>query len=82
MYYVEEMPSSFDQGEAENLIPSLTCWRDLENHVTNPVLNRYLLSCKFEDYRIVFFKDGRAIIHSTNEAKKARAVYNRFIQFY
>ncbi|MFJ7975687.1 ThiF family adenylyltransferase [Peribacillus sp. JNUCC 23] len=54
----------------------------LENHVTNPVLNRYLLSCKFEDYRIVFFKDGRAIIHSTNEAKKARAVYNRFIQFY
>ncbi len=54
----------------------------LGNHVTNPVLNRYLLSCKFEDYQIVFFKDGRAIIHSTNEAKKARAVYNRFIQFY
>ncbi|MFJ5623931.1 ThiF family adenylyltransferase [Peribacillus loiseleuriae] len=54
----------------------------LENHVTNPVLNRYLLSCKFEDYRIVFFKDGRAIIHDTNEAKKARTVYNRFIQFY
>lgn len=54
----------------------------LENQVTNPVLNRYLLSCKFEYYRIVFFKDGRAIIHGTNEAKKARAVYNRFIQFY
>ncbi|MFS0777792.1 ThiF family adenylyltransferase [Neobacillus sp. 3P2-tot-E-2] len=53
----------------------------LENHVTNPVLNEYLLSCNFEDYRIVFFKDGRAIIHGTNEAKKARAVYNRFIQF-
>lgn len=54
----------------------------LQNHVTNHVLNEYLLSCKFEDYRIVFFKDGRAIIHGTNEAKKARAVYNRFIQFY
>jgi sulfur carrier protein ThiS adenylyltransferase len=54
----------------------------LDNHVTNPVLNGYLLSCKFEDYRIVFFEDGRAIIHGTNEAKKARAVYNRFIQFY
>lgn len=54
----------------------------LANHVTNPVLNGYLLSCKFEGYRIVFFKDGRAIIHGTNEAKKARAVYNRFIQFY
>ncbi|MEH7493853.1 ThiF family adenylyltransferase [Neobacillus niacini] len=54
----------------------------LENHVTNSVLNEYLLSCKFEAYRIVFFEDGRAIIHGTNEAKKARAVYNRFIQFY
>ncbi len=54
----------------------------LENHITHPVLNGYLLSCKFEDYRIVFFKDGRAIIHGTNEAKKARAIYNRFIQFY
>jgi sulfur carrier protein ThiS adenylyltransferase len=54
----------------------------LENHVTNFVLNEYLLSCKFEAYRIVFFKDGRAIIHGTNEAKMARAVYNRFIQFY
>jgi len=54
----------------------------LGNHVTNPVLNQYLLSCKFEDYRIVFFKDGRALIHGTNEAKTARAVYNRFIQFY
>ncbi len=52
------------------------------NYIANPVLNQYLLSCKFEDYRIVFFKDGRAIIHGTNEAKKARAVYNRFIQFY
>jgi sulfur carrier protein ThiS adenylyltransferase len=54
----------------------------LENHVTKPVLNEYLLSCEFEAYRIVFFKDGRVIIHGTNEAKKALAVYNRFIQFY
>ncbi|KAB7672127.1 ThiF family adenylyltransferase [Bacillus sp. B1-b2] len=54
----------------------------LENHVTNPKLNNYLLTCEFEGYRIVFFKDGRAIIHGTNEAKRARAVYNRFIQFY
>lgn len=52
------------------------------DYVTNPVVNPYLLSCHFEEYRIVFFKDGRAIIHGTNEAKKARAIYNRFIQFY
>lgn len=52
----------------------------VEKYVTNPVVNPYLLSCQFEDYRIVFFKDGRAIIHGTNDAKIARAVYNRFIQ--
>lgn len=55
---------------------------NVKSHVTNCVLNPYLLSCFFEDYRIVFFKDGRAIIHGTNEAKTARAVYNRFVQFY
>ncbi|KGR76967.1 ThiF family adenylyltransferase [Ureibacillus sinduriensis] len=54
----------------------------VENYVTNPVLNRYLLSCNIDDYRIVFFNDGRAIIHGTNEAKKAREIYNRLIQFY
>lgn len=54
----------------------------LKSNVTNPVLNPYLLSCQFEDYRIVFFKDGRAIIHGINDTKIARAIYSRFIQYY
>ncbi|MGX9136100.1 ThiF family adenylyltransferase [Rummeliibacillus sp. JY-2-4R] len=54
----------------------------VKNQITKPILNPYLLSCQFEDYRIVFFKDGRAIIHGTNEANKARAVYSRFVQYY
>ncbi|EKN71468.1 thiamine/molybdopterin biosynthesis ThiF/MoeB-like protein [Neobacillus bataviensis LMG 21833] len=56
--------------------------KNVKHQVTNPVLNPYLLSCQFEDYRIVFFKDGRAIIHGTNETKTARAIYSRFIQYY
>ena len=56
-------------------------WR-VKSHVSNSVLNPYLLSCQFEDYRMVFFQDGRAIIHGTNEVKTARVVYNRFIQYY
>ncbi|MEH7384551.1 ThiF family adenylyltransferase [Bacillus sp. JJ1521] len=56
--------------------------KNVKHQVTNPVLNPYLLSCQFEDYRIVFFKDGRAIIHGINDAKTARAIYSRFIQYY
>ncbi|HWL11876.1 MAG TPA: ThiF family adenylyltransferase [Ureibacillus sp.] len=52
----------------------------VENYVTNSILNQYLLSCEFEEHRIVFFQDGRAIVHGTKDVKKARAVYNRFIQ--
>ncbi|MFJ7736353.1 ThiF family adenylyltransferase [Lysinibacillus sp. NPDC097287] len=48
--------------------------------VTQVIVNPYLLSCSFEDYRVVIFKDGRAIIHGTNDASKARTVYNRIIQ--
>lgn len=54
----------------------------VENYITNPVLNRYLLSCNIDDYRIVIFSDGRAIIHGTNEAEKAREIYNRLLRFY
>ncbi|MDQ0220181.1 thiamine biosynthesis protein MoeB [Peribacillus cavernae] len=52
----------------------------LKGSVSHIVLNPYLLSCSFEEYRIVLFKDGRAIIHGTNEPSKARAIYNRIIQ--
>lgn len=51
----------------------------LKGSVNHIVLNPYLLSCSFEEYRIVLFKDGRAIIHGTNEPSRARAIYNRII---
>ncbi|WP_156291231.1 ThiF family adenylyltransferase [Oceanobacillus salinisoli] len=54
----------------------------LKGMVTKPILNPFLLSCGFEDYRVVFFKDGRAIIHGTNDKMVARSIYNRFLQYY
>ena len=55
---------------------------DLSGVVTNVMVNPYLLSCSFEDHRMVLFKDGRAIIHGTHETSRARAIYNRVIQCY
>jgi adenylyltransferase/sulfurtransferase len=54
----------------------------LREVTTKPVINSFLISCGFEDHRIVFFKDGRAIVHGTNDTKVARTVYNRFLQYY
>ncbi|HWK22862.1 MAG TPA: ThiF family adenylyltransferase [Ureibacillus sp.] len=54
----------------------------LQSFVTQITVNAYLLSCIFEDYRVVIFKDGRAIIHGTHDSKRARVVYNRIIKCY
>lgn len=56
--------------------------QNIKGFVSNVKVNPYLLSCSFENYRIVFFKDGRAIIHGTKETSTARTVYNRIIQCY
>lgn len=56
--------------------------QNVKGFVTNVKVNPYLLSCSFEDNRIVLFKDGRAIIHGTKETSKARAIYNKIIQCY
>jgi sulfur carrier protein ThiS adenylyltransferase len=53
----------------------------LKGIATNLMINPYLLSCSFEDYRIVLFKDGRAIIHGTSDPKRARTIYNRLMQY-
>ena len=53
---------------------------NLNKQVTNLVCNPYLLSCQFERYRIVFFANGRAIIHGVTDSKIARVMYNRFLQ--
>jgi sulfur carrier protein ThiS adenylyltransferase len=54
----------------------------LRGIVTNSIANPYLFSCSFEGHRLVLFKDGRAIIHGTNDPKRARVIYNRLIQYY
>ncbi|AGK53319.1 ThiF family adenylyltransferase [Bacillus sp. 1NLA3E] len=51
--------------------------QNLTGIVNNLIVNPYLLSCTFEDHRIVLFKDGRAIIHGTNEPSRARSIYNK-----
>ncbi|MEG0261374.1 MAG: ThiF family adenylyltransferase [Lysinibacillus sp.] len=52
----------------------------VESLATQIIVNPYLLACTFEEHRVVLFKDGRAIIHGTNDASRARVVYNRIIQ--
>ncbi|MGP7818323.1 ThiF family adenylyltransferase [Niallia sp. 01092] len=51
-------------------------WKDT---VQNMVVNPYLLACKYEDYRVVLFQDGRAIIHGTHEPTRARIIYNKLV---
>jgi adenylyltransferase/sulfurtransferase len=43
------------------------------------IINPYLISFTFEENRIVLFKDGRAIIHGTNDPTRARAIYNKLL---
>lgn len=50
--------------------------KELAGDVT---VNPYLLSCTYEDYRLVFFKDGRALIHGTSEPAQAKAIYHRIV---
>ncbi|MCM3587470.1 ThiF family adenylyltransferase [Mesobacillus maritimus] len=51
----------------------------IKDQAREMVLNPYLLSCSFENHRIVFFKDGRALVHGTSEAQVARSLYNKII---
>ncbi len=41
--------------------------------------NPYLVSFSVEAYRIVLFKDGRAIIHGTKDISEAKSVYHRYL---
>lgn len=41
---------------------------------STPVVNQHLVSGHWNDYRIVFFKDGRILVHGTNDPKKARSL--------
>lgn len=49
----------------------------LKGVVNELMVNPYLLSCRFEEHRIVLFKDGRAIIHGTHQPEIAKSIYNK-----
>ncbi len=54
----------------------------LKDIAAKRIINPFLFSASFEEYRIVFFQDGRAIIHGTNDTIRARSLYNQFLQYY
>lgn len=37
--------------------------------------NDFLVSVEFEAYRVVFFKDGRTLVHGTDSIEQARSIY-------
>ncbi|WLV24014.1 thiazole biosynthesis adenylyltransferase ThiF [Aciduricibacillus chroicocephali] len=41
--------------------------------------NPFLISFTVDSFRIVLFKDGRALIHGTKDISKAKTLYHRFI---
>ncbi|UCZ52344.1 thiazole biosynthesis adenylyltransferase ThiF [Bacillus shivajii] len=41
--------------------------------------NPYLLSYRYGDHRIVFFKDGRVLVHGTSDIAEAKTLYHRIL---
>ncbi|SET02274.1 adenylyltransferase and sulfurtransferase [Oceanobacillus limi] len=41
--------------------------------------NPFLLSLEYQNYRLVFFRDGRTLIHGTNSIEKAKKIYYQLI---
>ena len=37
--------------------------------------NDFLLSVEYQTYRVVFFKDGRTLVHGTDSIEKAKSIY-------
>lgn len=54
----------------------------LANHLRNVgkvKVNAYLLSVEYQEFRIIFFQDGRALIHGTNSKDIARNIYYQLV---
>lgn len=41
--------------------------------------NSFLLSLRYEKYRLVFFKDGRTLIHGTESIEEAKKIYYQLV---
>lgn len=46
-------------------------------HVAPIKRNDFLLSIEYKSYRLVFFNDGRTLIHGTDSIEKAKSIYNQ-----
>ncbi|WP_085992601.1 MoeB/ThiF family adenylyltransferase [Oceanobacillus senegalensis] len=53
---------------------------ELANRLRNiaPIkYNEFLLSIEYKSYRLVFFQDGRTLVHGTDSIEKAKSIYNQ-----
>lgn len=41
--------------------------------------NPFLVSYSFGEHRMVFFKDGRVLVHGTNDIAQAKSLYHRYL---
>src|SRR5699024_6336205 len=71
--------------EAVQIRPAIMEERDLKREAKNlektggkVEVNPFLLSFTIGDERMVLFKDGRALIHGTNDMEYARTLYHRY----
>ncbi|MCP8615640.1 MoeB/ThiF family adenylyltransferase [Salirhabdus salicampi] len=48
-------------------------------HLGQTKHNSFLVSLEYQSYRLVFFRDGRTLVHGTNSIEKAKSVYYKLI---
>lgn len=48
-------------------------------HIAPIKQNDFLLSVDYKFFRLVFFQDGRTLIHGTNSIETARSIYNQLV---
>lgn len=41
--------------------------------------NPFLVSCSFGEHRMVFFRDGRVLVHGTSDIAQAKSLYHRYL---
>lgn len=46
-------------------------------HIAPVKQNDFLLSIEYKSYRLVFFRDGRTLVHGTNSIERAKEIYNQ-----
>jgi molybdopterin-synthase adenylyltransferase len=49
------------------------------SHLKKLNSNPYLLSYEYDTYRLVFFADGRTLIHGTADIEKAKSIYYKIV---